>query len=184
MNIIARVAAFLLATSLPMEDATAKAKSWPGGGLVVENSEWVEADPQAVWKAFVEDVDKWWPADFTRGGDPSTLSMEATAGGGLHEGEGEGESRQMTIMFVVPGKLVRTAADLGPLRGLDPRGALEWRFDSESGGTRITLRYRAGDSSPDDISEIAQVIAGVQAMQLAGLVTWLDHPSDEYPEAG
>ena len=41
MNIIARVAAFLLATALPLEESTARPKAPSTSGLVVENSEWV-----------------------------------------------------------------------------------------------------------------------------------------------
>lgn len=171
MNVVARIFAFMLAAALPLEDASAKARCGLVSGLTIENSEWVDADPQSVWKAFVEDVDKWWPADLTRGGDPSALSMEATAGGGLHE---RGGGRQMTIEFVEPGRLVRAAADLRPLQGMDPHGALEWRFSGEDGGTRITLRYhRAGGGSPDDLSEYAQAMDQVQALQLAGLAGYL-----------
>lgn len=181
MNVVARIVAFLLAAALPLEDASAKARCGLASGLTIENSEWVEADPQSVWKAFVEDVDKWWPADFTQGGDSSALSMEPMAGGCLYECDGERQARRMTIMFVVPGKLMRTSADLGPLQGLNPRGALEWGFVEENGGTRITLRYRAGDYSPEDIGEFAQVVEDVQATQLAGLAGYLGHAMDDPP---
>lgn len=172
MSVVARIVAFLLAASLPIEESSAKTRAGHAGSATIENSEWVDVDPQAAWKAFVEDVDKWWPADLTRGGDASTLTMEPTAGGCVQAGDGE---RQMTIVFVVPGKLMCTGTDLLPLQGLAAPGALEWGFSEENGGTRITLRYRADEADAEDIALVAQLVSEMQAMQLAGLARYLGH---------
>ncbi len=40
-------------------------------------------------------------------------------------------------------------------------------------GTRITLWYRAGDYTPDDLSKLAPVVDSVQALQLGGLANYL-----------
>jgi uncharacterized membrane-anchored protein YitT (DUF2179 family) len=52
-------------------------------------------------------------------------------------------------------------------------GALEFQLAPADGGTRITMRYRAGGYSPDDLSKLAPVVDRVQAQQLAGLVEHL-----------
>lgn len=171
MNIVARIVAFLFAAALPIEESSARTRAVVASHFTIESSHWVRADPQAVWKALVEDVDKWWPAEFTRAGDPSLLSMEPVAGGGLRE---TGDARPMDIVFVVPGRLVCASSDLLPLGGSDQGGALEWDFAGEDGGTRITLRYRSNECGPEDITEFAETIEEVQATQLAGLAGYLD----------
>ena len=55
--------------------------------------------------------------------------------------------------------------------GLD--GALEWRFAEENAGTRITLWYRVGGYTPDDIGKFAPVVDKVQGQQLGGLAAFL-----------
>src|SRR5690606_9878121 len=63
MNIVARIVAFLFAAALPIEESSARTRAVVASHFTIESSHWVRADPQAVWKAFVEDVDKWWPAE-------------------------------------------------------------------------------------------------------------------------
>ena len=56
--------------------------------------------------------------------------------------------------------------------GLD--GALEFRLSAnEQGGTRVTMWYRAGGYTPDDLSKFAPVVDKVMAAQLGGLATLL-----------
>ena len=52
-------------------------------------------------------------------------------------------------------------------------GALEWRFVEENGVTRITLGYRAGGYTPEDVGKFAPVVDKVQALQLGGLAEHL-----------
>ncbi|WP_339827864.1 hypothetical protein [uncultured Arenimonas sp.] len=67
-------------------------------------------------------------------------------------------------------------------KGMGLDGTLEFRLaPAEEGGTRITLWYRAGGYSPDDLSAFAPVVDRVQALQLDGLVQFLRarHPDTE-----
>ena len=75
----------------------------------------------------------------------------------------------MTVTFVDPGKLMRMTGGLGPLQGMGLDGALEWRFVPENGGTRITLWYRAGGYTPDDLGKFVPAVDSVQGLQLRGL---------------
>ena len=79
----------------------------------------------------------------------------------------------MTVTFVDPGRLMRMTGGLGPLQGMGMDGALEWRFVAENGGTRITLWYRAGGYTPDDLASFVPVVDKVQALQLGGLAEYL-----------
>lgn len=142
-------------------------------GFTVENSQWVPTDPDTSWKAFVDDVGKWWPADHTWWGDASKLSISQEAGGCFCEIDGARQAWHMAVVFVDPGKTMRMTGGLGPLQGMGLSGALEWRFAEEKGGTRITLWYRAGGYTPDDLGKFVPVIDQVQGLQLGGLAEYL-----------
>lgn len=151
---------------------TAKVLDQAADGFTVENSEWVPADSANAWKAFLE-VGEWWPADHTWWGDASKLSISDKAGSCFCEINGAQQAWHMTVTFVDPGKLMRMTGGLGPLQGMGLNGALEWRFVEEKGGTRITLWYRAGGYTPDDLGKLVPVIDKVQALQLGGLAEYL-----------
>jgi hypothetical protein len=76
---------------------------------------------------------------------------------------------------------MRMTGGLGPLQGMGLDGALEWRFVEEKGGTRITLWYRAGGYTPDDMSTFAPVVDKVQGLQLGGLAAFLRKGTDGAP---
>ena len=87
----------------------------------------------------------------------------------------------MTVVFVDPGKTLRMTGGLGPLQGMGLSGALEWRFAEEKGGTRITLWYRAGGYTPDDLGKFVPVIDKVQGLQLGGLADYLHKQGAKQP---
>lgn len=153
--------------------ARSEVKDQAPNGFTLENSQWVPVDPGTAWKAFVHDVGRWWPADHSWWGDASKLSISEKAGGCFCEIDGAQQAWHMTVTFVDPGKLMRMTGGLGPLQGMGLDGALEWRFVEEKGGTRITLWYRAGGYTPDDLSKFVPVIDKVQGLQLGGLADYL-----------
>ena len=148
-------------------------KSSSPAGFVIENSEVVPVDAAAAWRALVEEVDRWWPRDHTWWGQESKLTIEPRAGGCFCEIAGARQARHMEVVFVDPHRLLRMAGGLGPLQGMGLHGALEWRFETVEGGTRITLRYQAGGYTPDDLSQFAPVVDKVQGIQLGGLAGYL-----------
>jgi hypothetical protein len=163
----AALAAALLALSPTA--AMAEVKDASASGFTLENSEWVAAPPDVAWAHLVEAVGQWWPADHTWWGDASKLSIRAEAGGCFCEIDGPRQAAHMAVAFVDPGRLLRMTGGLGPLQGMGLHGALEWRFAVENEGTRITLWYRAGGYTPDDLSRLAAIVDRVQAQQLAAL---------------
>ncbi|KFL37754.1 hypothetical protein N788_00870 [Arenimonas donghaensis DSM 18148 = HO3-R19] len=163
----------LVACLLPLAASAEVVDSGPSG-FTLENSAVVDADPDQAWKALVGDVGRWWPADHTWWGDAGKLSIEARAGGCFCERDGDRQARHLEVVFVDPGRTLRLAGGLGPLQGMGLHGALEFRLAPvEGGGTRITLWYRVGGYSPDDLSGFAAVVDRVQAQQLDGLVQFL-----------
>lgn len=163
--------ALLLACSAT---AHAAVKDSTAGGFTIENVEVVPVDADTAWTALVQGVDRWWPKDHSWWGKASKLSIDARAGGCFCEIAGAQQALHMTVTFVDPGKTLRMVGGLGPLQGMGVNGALEFRLaPADGGGTRITLYYRAGGYSPDDLGKFAPVVDRVQAQQLRGLAEHL-----------
>jgi uncharacterized protein YndB with AHSA1/START domain len=171
-------AAGALALALTCHTADAEVKDATASGFTVENSEVVPVDADVAWKALVHDIDRWWPKDHSWWGTESRLSIDARPGGCFCEIAGTRMARHMAVVFVDPGKTLRMTGGLGPLQGMGVDGVLEFRLaPADDGGTRITMFYRAGGYTPDDLSEFAPVVDKVQAQQLNGLAEFLRKPA-------
>ena len=167
------VAAIAIVAAMAFGTARAEVKDSAPNGFTIENSQVVPVDAATAWKALVDDVGRWWPKDHTWWGDASKLSIQAHAGGCFCEVDGERQAWHMTVTFVDPGSTLRMTGGLGPLQGMGLDGALEWRFAKAAEGTKITLWYRAGGYTPDDISKFVPVVDKVQGQQLGGLADYL-----------
>lgn len=163
------VASLLAASGI----SQAEVKDVSPSGFTIENSQVVPVDATTAWKALVNDVGRWWPKDHSWWGDASKLSIQPRAGGCFCEINGEQQAWHMTVTFVDPGRILRMTGGLGPLQGMGVDGALEFRLAPAADGTRITLYYRAGGYTPDDLSKFAPVIDKVQGEQLGGLADYL-----------
>ncbi len=171
-----KMAALMLAgvgTSLSATVANGAVVDSSPQGFTIENVETVPVAPDVAFRALVEDVGRWWRADHTWWGGAARLSIEPRAGGCFCELDGARQAAHMRVSFVDPGRLLRMTGGLGPLQGMGLHGALDWRFEAIDGGTRITLYYRVGGYSPDDLAEFAPVVDQVQAVQLGGLARFL-----------
>ena len=168
-----RTCGMALAAASCLAPVQAEVKDATPSGFTVENTRVVAADPQAAWKALIDDVDRWWPKDHSWWGAASKLSIEARAGGCFCETAGKRQAQHMQVTFVDPDKLLRMTGGLGPLQGMGLDGTLEFCLAPDGEGTRITLWYRAGGYAPDDLSKLAPVVDQVQAVQLGGLADFL-----------
>lgn len=174
MRYVLATSAFAACLMMFQPGLHAEVKDASSSGFTIENSQVVPVDAMTAYAALVDDVGRWWPADHTWWGDAARLSIQPRAGGCFCEIDGARQAAHMTVMFVDPGKTLRMTGGLGPLQGMGMSGALEWRFAAdEEGGTRITLHYRAGGYSPDDIGGFVPVIDKVQGQQLGGLADYL-----------
>jgi hypothetical protein len=143
-------------------------------GFTIENRADVPTDAMTTWKALVDDVGEWWPRDHTWWGEASELTIEPRAGGCFCERNGAQQAQHLQVTFVDPGRLLRLTGGLGPLQGMGLHGVLEFRLaPGTDGGTTITLFYRAGGYTPDDLEGFAAVVDQVQALQLGGLADLL-----------
>jgi uncharacterized protein YndB with AHSA1/START domain len=155
--------------------ASADVTDASASGFTLENVREVPVSADVAFKALVEDVNRWWPRDHTWWGDASTLSIEPRAGGCFCERAGAQQALHMQVTYVDPGRTLRMVGGLGPLQGMGLHGALEFRLApaATEGHTSITLFYRVGGYTPDDLSKFAPAVDRVQALQLGGLATHL-----------
>lgn len=145
-------------------------------GFTLQNTVTVPATPEVAWRALVDDIAQWWPADHTWTGKALNLRLEARVGGCFCE-TGDGyDVEHLRVVFAQPQRLLRLIGGLGPLQGLGLHGVLEWRLEAVNDGTRITLWYRAGGYTPEDLSSFAKAVDTVQAQQLGGLARYLQQP--------
>jgi hypothetical protein len=159
-------------------DVDARVVSSSANGFLIENVAVVPVDARTAWRALIEDVGAWWPADHTWFGRSSNLRIEARAGGCFCEVDGDRQVMHMTIGFVDPGRLLRMLGGLGPLQGLGVYGALDWRLEPLDAGTRVTLRYQAGGYPGEGFEKLVPVVDSVQGTQLGGLVEYLRRRHD------
>jgi hypothetical protein len=148
-------------------------------GFTTENTVEASTDATTAWTALVEHVDEWWPRDHTWWGEASKLTIDAQSGGCFCERNGDQQAQHLLVTFVDPGKVLRLTGGLGPLQGMGLHGVLEFRFaPAANGGTTISMFYRAGGYTPDDLSQLAPIVDQVQAQQLGGLAEYLRREED------
>ncbi|GGF56074.1 ATPase [Alteromonas lipolytica] len=144
-------------------------------GFIIENTATINALPDTVWQALVNDVDSWWPKDHSWWGDEGRFSIEPLTGGCFCETAQNRSAQHMQIVFVEPGKLLRMSGGLGPLQGMGVYGALDWQFTENGTKTRITLTYRVQGFYPEGFAELAPIVAQVQGIQLQALVDFINN---------
>lgn len=142
-------------------------------GFTVENTVEVGVDSRRAWQALVQEVGRWWPPDHTWYGNAAGLFIEARAGGCFCEHHGDRQALHMTVARVEPGRMLRLLGGLGPLQGMGLHGVLDFRLEPVDGGTRITMRYRAGGYAPEGLERLVPVVDAVQAQQLGALAAHL-----------
>lgn len=169
--------AYILALALavaPLAGPRAEVLDSSAAGFTVRQVQDVPVDAMTAWSGLVDDVHRWWAPDHTWWGDASRLSIQARAGGCFCELHGRRQAQHLSVLMVDPGVLLRMGGGLGPLQGMGLDGTMDIRFAPiEDGGTRITLWYRVGGYTPDNVAEIAPAVDSMLGQQLRGLAGFL-----------
>lgn len=162
-------------TLLAVFAAHAEVKDSSPSGFTIENTVSVPVDAKTAWRGLVDHVGDWWPSDHTWWGKAKNLSIDARAGGCFCEIAGRRQAEHMHVVMVVPGELLRMKGALGPLQGMGLDGVLEFRLatSADGQGTDITMWFRNGGYTPDDLTKFVGVVDAVQKQQLGGLEAWL-----------
>lgn len=142
-------------------------------GFIIENRVQVPSSQKMTWKALVNDVGKWWPADHSWFGEAGNFSIEAKAGGCFCEIYADNQVQHMQIEVVQPPSLLRMTGGLGPLQSMGLYGALDWKLNQTDSGTEIVLTYKVHGLNPDGFKKLAPIVDHVQGLQLGGLGDYL-----------
>ncbi len=143
-------------------------------GFMLENTRMTEARPEAVYRALVQDVDKWWPKDHSwwRG----SFSIDPVAGGCFCEKKGSSQAQHMIIVRAAPPSLLVMEGGLGPLQQMGVSGALSWSVNRPQGEQRttVTLTYNVHGISESGFAQLASIVDVVQASQLSALTDYVN----------
>jgi uncharacterized protein YndB with AHSA1/START domain len=139
-----RSAALLLAVTLllPAGRARADVVGSAEGWFTTRAVATMQAPRDRVWKAIVDDVDRWWSPDHTWSHDPRNLSIDPRPGGCFCEKLPRGGVRHMEVVYVDREKLLRLTGALGPMQEQALSGAMTWALESAGEGTRLAVTYR------------------------------------------
>ncbi|ATB29375.1 SRPBCC family protein [Melittangium boletus] len=88
------------------------------GVAQVEVEVTVEASPERVWRALVEQTGQWWPRSFYVGPSPKGFVFEARPGGRVYEDWGQDAGALWyTVLVVDPPSMLEMAGHLTPAFG-------------------------------------------------------------------
>lgn len=125
--------------------ASAEVMDADHGGFTSVNELTINAPRDAVWRAAIDDVSRWWNSDHTISGDASRLSIDARPQGCFCETFGNGAGAvHLTVTMVNPTVILRLTGGLGPLGLMGMSGNMTWEFEDAQGGTKVRFTYAVG----------------------------------------
>lgn len=163
------IAAALLALCLSAAPALAETSQVAPTGFVASFREEVKATPEAVWQAIVR-LPQWWSDAHTWSGKAANMRLDLAAGGCWCERWGDGQSVEHgRVVLVQPGRVIRLAAQLGPLQELPVAGVLTIVTSASEGKTYLRMTYRVGGSADTALDQLAPTVDRVLGQQFVRL---------------
>ena len=130
-------------------------------GFTVRSVVTVPVPPDKAYAALTESVGRWWDPAHTFSGDSANLSIDPKPQGCFCERLPGGGVRHLTVVFALPGKILRLAGALGPLQDLGVAGSMTWKFQPAEGGTTVEVRYTVGGYRAGGLKDLAIPVDGV-----------------------
>lgn len=166
----------LLLSSLIPSSAPAEVLDSSATGFTLEFSMTVDGDSERVFAGLTESISHWWLADHTWYGDSANMSIQAHLGGCLCERKDDKTfTEHLRVIKVESPRFIRFSGGLGPLQGEGVHGVMDWTLapSIEVDKTKLTIRYRVGGYSPNDLSKWAPAVESVLQQQMTSLQTYL-----------
>jgi len=136
----------------------------------------IEAPPQRVWQALVDETGSWWRRDFYALTDPAGFKIEARAGGRGYEYAADGsELLWFTVVNVRPPRVLETVGHLTPDFGGPATMILQLRLEPSASGTVLGLSHSIVGGISDDLA--ANMREGWQLLFGEGLKPYVESRS-------
>jgi uncharacterized protein YndB with AHSA1/START domain len=153
--------------------------SWPLAGLaevksaapdafLIEQRYVINAPAARVWESLLH-PERWWPAEHTWSGQRENLSLVADTGGCFCERWDGNAVEHGRVVFVMPNKMLRLDATLGPLQALAVSGVITVALAEKDGATTVTMTHRVSGDASQKLDVLAPVVDQVNALQFGGL---------------
>jgi hypothetical protein len=138
-------------------------------GFAITEAADIAGSPDQVYQVLIQ-PSRWWNREHTYSHDSANLTLDARAGGCWCESlPGGGSVQHMTVVIVMPGKLLRLRGALGPLQAMAVEGAMTFALRGDAKSTHLTASYTAGGYSKTGFADIAGAVDEVFGDQIARL---------------
>jgi uncharacterized protein YndB with AHSA1/START domain len=146
----------------------AEVKSATADAFLIEQRYQVAAPAAKVWESLLH-PERWWPADHTWSGKRENLRLDASVGGCFCERWDGNAAEHGRVVFVIPGKMLRLDAALGPLQELAVSGVITVALVEKDGATTVTMTHRVSGDASQKLDALAPIVDQVNAQQFGGL---------------
>ncbi len=145
------------------------------GATRLELSVEINASASRVWKAFVEEIGQWWPADFHCVAGADQMKLEAWPGGRMWEEGASGAGLLWAhVTTIEPGKSMQFVSYLAPPFGGPGMAFVRYNFDEEGGQTTVHLTNDVFGYLGDEAKMSEDVEQGWRYLLEGGLKTHVE----------
>jgi len=181
MKLLRSVLCALAAALLSSSASQAEVVDQQANGFSLQEQEIIAAAPDKVWAELIQ-PSHWWSKAHTFSGDATNLTLDAKAGGCWCETlPGGGSVLHMTVVNVVPDKLLRMRGALGPFQSTGMDGALNIVLTPKGKSTEVALVYNLGGYVWGGYQALPQSADGVLGLQLYRLKQLIETGSPDTP---
>jgi uncharacterized protein YndB with AHSA1/START domain len=161
------IMAALLAVALPLA-AFAEVKSATPDGFLIEHRFTIAAPAAKVWES-LQHPERWWPADHTWSGKRENLSLDAKVDGCFCERWDGGSVEHGRVVMIMPGKMLRLDAALGPLQEMAVSGVITIALEEKDGATTAVVMHRVSGDPSHKLDALAPIVDKVNGQQFGGM---------------
>lgn len=148
--------------------ATAEVKSATPESMLIEHRFTIAAPAAAVWETLLH-PERWWPPDHTWSGKRESLSLEPAAGGCFCERWDGNSVEHGRVVMLMPGKVLRLDAALGPLQELAISGVINVALEEKDGATTMVVTHRVSGDPTHKLDAFAPIVDQVNGLQFGNL---------------
>ena len=150
--------------------AVAEVKSATPDSMLIEQRYVIAAPASKVWDSLLH-PERWWPADHTWSGKRENLRLSADVGGCFCERWDGNAVEHGRVIMVMPGKLLRLDAALGPLQEMAISGVITVSLEEKDGATTMLVTHRVSGDPTHKLDALAPVVNQVNGQQFGALAT-------------